>query len=384
MRILNISSGTKLNKFDALYTHTFSLVRQLSELGHKQLIIVRGKEDKVVVDENFKIIVLKFKSFSGHENFITILYYFIFNNIKLLLKIIKVRDYDVIYERHSPGYFIGLIFSKIRKVPLIYEVNGIVDEELFINFSVKNRLFTKIISKILSKQLNNSYGVIVQTKELKKIIKNKFGTKNIFIVPNGTNLQNVSSKRNLAKMQIVYVGELDVYHNLEDVFQATHHLNEDFVLHIVGEGSMRKKYEEKYGGDKRFMFTGELNHKSALEIIGKSDICLASYGLQCSLFKKYGFYFCPLKILEYLSFGKPIVLYGLSNSFIKKLESKGAIIVVRSKKQFVIVLKKLIKDKKKRTFMSNAAKRIAHKFTWQEAGMKTEGILKNVIKTNKE
>ena len=360
------------------------MVRQFSELGHKQLVIVGGKEDKVVINENFKIIVSKFKPFFGHENFITILYYFFFNNINLLLKMIKVRDYDVIYERHSLGLFTGLILSKIRKVPLIYEVNGIADEELFFIFNVKNRLFKKIISKILSIQLNNSYGVIVQTKELKKIIKKKFGTKNIFLVPNGTNLQNVSSKRSRAKMQIAYVGELNVYHNLEDVFQATHYLNEDFVFHIIGEGSMRKKYEKKYGGDKRFMFTGELNHKSALEIIGKSDICLASYGLQFPLFKKYGFYFCPLKILEYLSFGKPIVLYGLSNSFIKKLESKGAIIVVRSKKQFVIVLKGLIKDKKRRTFMSNAAKRIAHKFTWREAGMKTEGILKYVIKTNKK
>ena len=360
------------------------MVSQFSELGHKQLVIVGGKEDKVVIKENFKIIVSKFKHLFGHENFITILYYFFFNNINLMLKIIKLRDYDVIYERHSPGSFIGITLSKIRKIPIIYEVNGIVDEELFIDFSIKNLLFKNIISKILSIQLNNSYGVIVQTEELKIIIKKKFGIKHIFLVPNGANLQNASSKRSRSKIQIVFVVPLTIHHNLEVVFQAMHYLNEDFELHIIGEGSMLKKYEEEYREDKRFIFTGGLNHKSVLEIISRSDICLASYGLQHPLFKKYGYYYCSLKILEYLSFGKPIILYGLSNSFIKKLESKEAIIVVHSKEQFGIVLRGLIQDKKRRTFMSNSAKRIAHEFTWREAGIKTEGILKNVIETNKK
>ena len=379
MKILDISLVARLDRYDAIQIHTFSIARHLNGLVNNLMLIIGGDKNKSLNINGHELLISRFKTFSGKENILTIIYYFIYNNFSLFNKIISQKGFDIIYERHSPGLYAGLLMSKLRKIPLVYEVNGIVDEELFIDFNVQNRFLKKIISKILEFQLKSASVVIVQTEELKKIIGKRFGIKEVFVVENGSEIRKEYIKKKNDKINMVYVGVLDKNHNLEDVFEVVSSMKGDFIFKIIGDGDMRKVYEKCYNDDNRILFMGGLNHTDALEIVRDADICIASYGMRYPMFRKYGFYFCPLKILEYISFRKPTLLFGQSNSFIKEIEDVNGISVVQSKEDFIKNLKRLINDDNYRKKMGDSAREVSLRYTWNSAALKTERILKNVI-----
>jgi|GEM_PF-6157223 len=384
MRILDISLVARPDRFDAIHVHTYSLAGCLNSLGSKIVLVVGGDINGSFIHNAYQVMVSRFKTFSGNENFFTILYYFLFNNLSLFFSLVRKTDYDIIYERHSPGLYAGLLLSRIRRVPLIYEVNGIMDEELFIDFGIKNRLFKRMITGILKFQLARSSGVIVQTEELKKIIEKKFGIKDIYIVENGTEIRDAAFREDPEKIRLTYVGVLDKHHDLEDVFQAVLSVESDFEFKIIGDGNMLERYKKDYGKDNRIIFMGQLDHEKAMEFIEATDICIAAYGLRFPMFKKYGFYFCPLKILEYLSFGKPVIHYGLSNSFIRMIEDENGICSVQSIDALSAAIERLISDKNKRISMSRCAKEVSLRFTWDKAGKKTYRILRDTIEAYKK
>ena len=134
----------------------------------------------------------------------------------------------------------------------------------------------------------------------------------------------------------------------------------------------------KYRNDKRFIFVQNVPHDKALYCILNSDICIGSYDPEYSLFKKYGYYFCSLKLLEYAAASKPSIIYSLSNTFLKKFENANACLVVNSRKDFISKLVNLMQNKELRDIMGINAKKMATKYSWENAAKKTEGILKQI------
>jgi glycosyltransferase involved in cell wall biosynthesis len=96
---------------------------------------------------------------------------------------------------------------------------------------------------------------------------------------------------------------------------------------------------------------------------------------------KYGFYFCPIKLLEYSAAGKPTVIYGASasNSFIEIFERNGACEVVSSEEKFIKVISKLIEDDRRRQEMGKNAKNIARCYTWNKSAKKTYEVFRKVL-----
>lgn len=381
-KILYMSLDTRLEEFNAQYTHTFSLAKYLTK-RNKLFLIIGGNINRVTKMFNFKVMTTEFNPVVV-ENPLKKLFKLIKNHISLFITLIRVKkEYEVIYERCRIGMVAGLICSRIFRIPLIYELNGILDEEMYEAGNIKNALIQKMITKLLLIQLKSANAIIVQTNELKEIVQKKISINNIFVVENGVDLINIPIiKKEDESIKLVFVGNLNKSHDLRNVFDAITKTTEKFQFYIIGDGDIKDDYIKQYCKDKRFLFIGNIAHKEALKYIFDSNICIASYSQHYSTFKKYGFYFCPLKLLEYSAAGKPTLMYGLSNSFTKIFEEANVCIVVNSKEEFIKKLRLLIRNKKLMEKMGRNAKEIANKFTWEKAAKKTEVILKYAINTN--
>ena len=93
---------------------------------------------------------------------------------------------------------------------------------------------------------------------------------------------------------------------------------------LAGDGIMRPKIEQMIEERKlkeNFIFNGKFSLKEAAKIIAQARIWTAPYNIKrwpkgrvvngryydSAQFEKYGFYFSPLRIFEYLGCGKPII-----------------------------------------------------------------------------
>lgn len=252
--------------------------------------------------------------------------------LSLCLKLAKKSHFDVIYERNY-SCKIGAALSKLIGVPLIVEINGVFEEEA--NLKDKSLISKKAI---ISDWLKNMYfrraETIITVSPLikdKLIEKYKLDGNKIEVVPNGANTElfipmdksvaqdKVGLSRN--SRYICFVGNLTAWQGVDFLIKAAPTIienNPDVRFLIVGDGVMRDELEsmtKKNETAEYFLFIGSVPFKDVPLYINASDICIALFAAnrKCS----------PLKVFEYLSCGRPVLLSDLGNDteLFKKCES---------------------------------------------------------------
>jgi glycosyltransferase involved in cell wall biosynthesis len=106
---------------------------------------------------------------------------------------------------------------------------------------------------------------------------------------------------------LLYVGGLDIYHDLSQLIEAlSRHSRSGIELHVVGDGDLRAQYEQnaqRLGLAARFH--GQITHHQVPSFIAAADLCLAPY--QPSRFLGGKITFSTLKIPEYMACERPVV-----------------------------------------------------------------------------
>jgi glycosyltransferase involved in cell wall biosynthesis len=380
IRILDISYGANKDRHEAANTHTFFLAKYLSRVTNIFLVTNGKKLERSIVDD-LEHVAIPFKEYKAGSAIAGIIKVILYNNLLIIKNIHHLKGYDAVYERMSFLLFGGVFYSTTKKISLVYEINGVLDEELFLLFNITNKVLQKIITKLFKFQINRAACVIVQSQELKVVLVEKFKCKNVQVVKNGA--ENIHSSESLLVgknmgFTMVYTGVLDDIHNLSEIFSSIHDMDESFTFYIVGDGPRKAGYKELYSDDKRFVFIGQLPYTVAQNYIFNADISIASYSLQYPLFKKYGFYLCPIKVLEYLSHGKPVLIYGVSNSQINEFVNQKGVFITRDIEEFQKKILLLMRNEDLRKEMGLNAKGIALQNTWEKASQKTYEIVSSL------
>lgn len=132
--------------------------------------------------------------------------------------------------------------------------------------------FGYVIEKLRKITLKHANGTIVQTNIAKEIIQKRTGSKNIGVVP--TPLNEINADISIKKKQIVTVGRLSKEKGHVILIKAFSQLcQNDWTLHIVGDGPERIKLEEEVdilGISNRVIFYGF--QKDFSQILGDSEI----------------------------------------------------------------------------------------------------------------
>lgn len=224
---------------------------------------------------------------------------------------------DIIYERYSLHLVAGALVRKWRKIPLILEVNAPLARERAEFGGLGLPRLGAVIEAWTWRQADH---VLPVTGVLAEIVR-KAGVPEprVTVIPNGVNLTTFAevpdpsaakSRLGLSgKVVIGFTGFMRDWHGLDDLIAILSMPDTPANLHLllVGDGPARLALERRtreLGVQDRVTFTGLVKRTEISCMIAAFDIALQPRAVD---------YASPLKIVEYLVFGKAIVAPDQAN-----------------------------------------------------------------------
>lgn len=305
----------------------------------------------------------------------------------------KKSPFDIVYERNF-SCRIGVILSKILRIPLIVEINGIIDEEA----EMQGRHIS-LIRGIIGKRLGQlffmySNKIVAVSPGIKEGLINKYHiTENkIEVVPNGAdidlfkpmNQEDVKNELGLSLKfkYICFVGNLAPWQgvdNLINIAPAVIQKIPGLKFLIVGDGIMKNTWEEmvrRKGLSEYFIFTGYVPYATVPKYINASDICAAIFASKrkCS----------PIKVFEYLACAKPVILNDIGKDIEMFANLKSTLIVsFDDPNKFANDLNQILSNQKLMIQMGdNGRNFICESYTWKNTAQRVVEICKNEINCN--
>ncbi len=283
-----------------------------------------------------------------------------------------VKKYDLIHERLAPLNIWSLHILRGIRTPYILEVNSPLVEE------IDNRLVRFVARWVREFQFKKCHAIITQTYTLRRIIS-KFANKPIFVVPNGVDIRKFGPDKFSWRLRnkyaskdevlITFVGAFKRWHGLHQIPKIaekllSRHRNAKFLL--VGGGPMYStvKCACKRLGDK-VMLPGPMKSERIPKILASSDILIAPFDISgYKTLEDYGFWWCPIKLFEYMASGKPIVSYNFEE--VKNIvKDAGLLANPNDLDQFIEYISQLVEDEGFRKRLGKRGREIAEReYDW--------------------
>jgi glycosyltransferase involved in cell wall biosynthesis len=352
-------------------THVLKIAESLGKKGSQVFIISRrmeGQRKYEKISENiftrrvYRGLILpihgKISSKEGEKsefflNFIEKPYFFIYRFILIFLILYLLKKYkiDIILDRSS-SKGIGVFSGFLLRIPTFMELLDTDYSVLSLKLANKIFAYTK---RIINPNLHDKVEIVsagVDTDIFKPLsseeVRKKYGLKD--------------------KKTVVYVGSLSAWHGAEDLIEVATKLHEDIRFLMIGKNLeiLGEKAKEK-GVNSKFIFTGFVRHEEVPNYITAGDVAVAPYNPKgFKEMEKYGFYFSPIKIFEYMACGKPVVASDLE--IIRDIinENKcGLLAKPGDAEDFAEKIRMLLEDEAlKKRMGENGRKAVIEKYTW--------------------
>jgi len=233
-------------------------------------------------------------------------------------KIVKKEDPDIIISRLDVYKFSSVIISKLKKIPLIIELDNPVVYE-FRTFQPNYRSSLTLLRFLEKLNLRHSKISFTVSNEIRNhYLEQGIAPEKIQVISNGVNLNKfhpsidateVIQKYKLEDTIVIgFVGTFHYWHgvdNLVTLFKKITSLNSKVRFLMVGSGGpMKERLQEVIELEKlqkRAILTGFVSHDKIPQHIAAMDIVLAPYP------ELDFFYYSPLKVFEYMACGKPVI-----------------------------------------------------------------------------
>ncbi|CAB1065065.1 hypothetical protein D1BOALGB6SA_9862 [Olavius sp. associated proteobacterium Delta 1] len=333
MKILYISQyfppevGATQNRAYEMSTNLAALghqVTMMTELpNHPSGIIFKGYRGRYRMEEaKDGIRICRSWVFaSPKKNFITrILFYISFMATTIFNSLIFDRQkYDLIYAT-SPPLFVGVagvILSKIRRIPFVFEVRDLWPESAIELGELNNPAIIRLAKSLENFCYRYARALIVVTKGIHDRLETRqVKSQNIFLIRNATNpeqfyyIRDEDLKDKLGwngKFIVLYAGIHGIAQGLENIIDVAAMLRHNEAIHFVfiGEGP-EKKAVQIYAAKHNLQnteFLPEIKMSQISKYISLADLCLVPLKKK-DLFKGA----LPSKIFDYWACGKPIVI----------------------------------------------------------------------------
>ncbi len=338
------------------------------------------------------------------------------NYFRNYIKILSSETFDVLYTRNPNFGFLSGVFCKSRFKKMVYELNGIPEDEssLFKTKYEKEKLSQQgkeksfSISKtysaahaklklfVLKKALGFSDRIIAVTPGIKVNLENGYNIpgKKIVVVSNGANtslfrpLEQGNCRRELGLdpeiSYVCFVGNLAPWQGIEYLVKAAPSILSRFPqcrFLIVGDGVMKNellKLSRELGVDDKFIFTGVVAYDRVPIYINASDVCAAPFILARNA--KIGL--SPLKLYEYMACGKPVVASDISGVSDALEASKGGISVLPENPGALAeaILKLLENSELRNQLGSKGLSYVTENYSWYSVAKQVDRVCKSELK----
>ena len=368
MRILYISKSIIPSR-SANSIHVMKMCQAFSENGHQVILLspnVKNKYEEGVEDiyefygvkKNFVIKKLWHPRYVyGAIIYTLAIYFYLFFN----------KNFDLVYGRFLHGCYVATLFKK----KVIFETHEVISEKknhrlIVFKKLIKSKYLKKLI--VISQALKNIY---LEKKYLNKI--------EIQVAHDGADeIKNFDSKIKLLgcqkKLKVGYVGHLYKGRGIDTIIECARNLNE-ITFHLVGglknDIEYWKSYSEKLELDNIY-FYGFVSPKETIKYLNSFDILLAPYAKKVSIFgsskSDTGKFMSPLKIFEYMSHKKSIIVSDLP--VIREVLNENNSILVDSDdvKMWINSINKL-QDSNSREIIANQALKDFYNYSWKNRAL---------------
>jgi glycosyltransferase involved in cell wall biosynthesis len=218
---------------------------------------------------------------------------------------------DFIYERFSLFLLAGIWVHRLRRIPLLLEVNGPLFEERVRHDGLSMRTWARACQSYIWR--NVTYALPVTGVLAEQVRGYGVPKERIAVIPNGINPERFGSAppTTVAKqvaglggrLVLGFTGFVRAWHAMDKVIEFLADEGERLNLHllIVGDGPSRQDLErlaESRGVSHRFTITGVVDRDAIANHVATFDVALIP-GIND--------YASPLKMFEYMYMGKAIV-----------------------------------------------------------------------------
>ena len=295
----------------------------------------------------------------------------------IAVKIYLSKPFHVIHSANPPDHvFIISLFFKIFGVKYIFDHHDIMPETYYAKFGKKGFMYSCLM--LMEKLTFKTAKIVISTNESYKKIAMRRGKKkesDVFVVRNGPDLSKVMFKspnpalKNGFDHLIAYLGVMNKQEGIENLLQSVEYIvkqrkitNIKFILIGTGpEWNDLVNLSKKMGLGHYIEFTGYIPYEQLYEILATADVCVNPEPKNEFTDKS-----TMIKIMDYMVFGKPIVMYHTHEG---EVTAREAAIYIKNNdiQKFSNALVDLLADLPRRNKMGIIGKdRILNRLNWDK------------------
>jgi glycosyltransferase involved in cell wall biosynthesis len=296
-----------------------------------------------------------------------------FQALRQARKTLDSSKVDMIFERYAIFGVAGAYLSKKWNRPLIIEVNYTSYSPLVRH---RSALLKPLARRLDQRLFDRALGLIAVSSRLKRHLTEVYGIppEKIIVLPNAADPDVFDVSRVARKPLpftdgkiIGFVGGFYPWHGLDlllSAFQSVAQKVDDARLLLVGDGPMMAEIRQRVhqsGLDDRVVLTGKVPHQDLPGYIANFYVGVMPDS------NDYG---SPMKIFEYMSMGKPVVVpdYPPLLDVVNDNE-EGRVFPARNVQEMAACLEMLLTDTMAYQRMAEQARRkIVTKHNWLDNG----------------
>jgi len=376
--------------------HIMGMVTGLRSIGHCVAIVGppgTNREKGVgasVVRYRFGLTAL-WRLISDHAPEIVFEFFEILYNLNSFIRLIlylRTHKVDLIYERYSLFLFSGVLVARMRKLPIVLEINdsALIDRT--------RPLRGKKVAIWFEKRILKSADLLITISQRfkRKILVHHIDDQKILVLPNAIDPdvldprkhreQNVKRKYHLdGRFIIGFVGLFVPWHGLLfllDVFEKLAAQYGFLHLLLVGDGPERTVVEsrvrERHLTEKVTM-TGYVSHERVPEFMKTFDAAVMPDS------NEHG---SPMKIFEYMGMAKPVVAPSYAPIREVLQDGKNALLFEPNDAGGLHrALEMLIKDEGLRSRLGESARQdVLAGHTWHHNAMRLQRVLDGITQNH--
>jgi len=367
MKIAILVSGFPPKWLAGMEIATYNIAKHLARRGHEVHVITTLDEGlpKESMEEGFYV----HRIFWRKIRFLGVISFWI--KIFWCLKNIKP---DIVHVQSIGMGIPGFLAKIFLKKPYVVWGRG---SDIYLPSTFKNT-----ISKLV---LRNAGAVIALTEDMKNEMR-KFCDRDIFVIPNGINLNkfknlskvNIRSKLKIKEDEkvVIFVGTLRPVKGVKYLIKAMEIIiqkNTNTRLMLVGNGEDRGKLEKlvkEFVLEKHVIFVGKVPNEKVPEYMVASDVFVLP-----SLSEGF-----PVVILEAMASGLPIVATKVGGlpEIIKDGEN-GFLVEPKNPKEIAEKVLLLLEDDELRERISRSFKEKVKNYSWESVVKRLEEVYQRCI-----